>query len=399
LAEFVFILLAVALEEWPLRFSARRLRMRTRLFVFAGAFLTGCLSTALLFGPFGAGARNEVTSLLKTTSARALPEGLTPDEANSINVFEQTSKSAVFVVNKTLQRDYLTWNVEEVPQGAGTGFIWDTRGHVVTNYHVVQRGRAFSVILSDQSSWEAEFVGAAPDKDVAVLRIRAPQDKLVPIATGSSRDLRVGQKVLAIGNPFGLDQTLTTGVVSALGREIKSLVNRTIRDVIQTDAAINPGNSGGPLLDSQGRLIGVNTAIYSPSGASAGIGFAVPVDTVKMVVPMLIKYGKFKRPSLGADVVPDSWAQQLGIEGVILQRVPPDSAAFKAGLHGTTRSSIGKVELGDVIVSLNGTRVKSFDDLLNLLEKLQVGDTVKLGYMRNGKEQEATAVLQDLPEE
>ncbi len=373
--------------------------MRARLLVFAGAFLTGCLAMALFFGPFGAGVRTQGLPFLKTTAARALPEGLTPDEANSIKVFEQASKSAVFVVNKTLVRDYLTWNVEEVPQGAGTGFIWDTRGHIVTNFHVVNRGRAFSVLLSDQSSWEAEFVGAAPDKDVAVLRIRAPQDRLVPIDTGSSKDLRVGQKVLAIGNPFGLDQTLTVGVVSALGREIKSLSDRTIRDVIQTDAAINPGNSGGPLLDSHGRLIGVNTAIYSPSGASAGIGFAVPVDTIKMVVPMLIQYGKFKRPSLGADVVPDSWAQQLGIEGVILQRVPPGSAAAKAGLHGTTRSSVGKVELGDVIVSLNGTHVKSFDDLLNLLEKLQVGDTVKLGYVRNGKEQEATAVLQDLPEE
>ncbi len=376
--------------------------MRTRLFVFTGAFVTGCLCTALLCGLLGPAPDGGARSFPNAGAARALPDGLTPDEANSINVFAQTSRSAVFVINKTLARvarDAFTWNIEEVPQGAGTGFIWDTRGHVVTNFHVVQRGRAFSVVLSDQSTWEADLVGAEPGKDIAVLRIRAPEDKLVPIVTGSSKDLRVGQKVLAIGNPFGLDQTLTVGVVSALGREIKSLADRTIRDVIQTDAAINPGNSGGPLLDSQGRLIGVNTAISSPTGVNVGIGFAVPVDTIKAVVPMLIQYGKFKRPSLGADVVHDSWAQQLGIEGVILRSVPPDSAAAKAGLRGTTRNALGKVDLGDIIVSINGQRVKSLDDLLTVLEKLKVGDTAALRYIRGDKELEAAAVLQDLPED
>ena len=373
--------------------------MGIRLLAFGIAFVAGCLCTAVLCGLVGPAPDGGAGSLLPAGAARALPAGRTPDETNSIQVFAQTSRSAVFVINKTLARDAFTWNIQEVPQGAGTGFVWDTSGHIVTNYHVVQRGRSFSVILSDQSKWEAEFVGTAPDKDIAVLRIRAPVDKLVPITAGSSRDLRVGQKVLAIGNPFGLDQTLTVGVVSALGREIKSLADRTIRDVIQMDAAINPGNSGGPLLDSQGRLIGVNTAISSPTGASVGIGFAVPVDTVKAVVPMLIQYGKFKRPSLGADVIPDSWAQQLGIDGVILRTVPPDSAAAKAGLRGTARNALGKVEIGDIIVAIDGQRVKSLDDLLNALEKRKVGDTVKLRYLRNDKELETSAVLQDLPED
>jgi S1-C subfamily serine protease len=208
--------------------------------------------------------------------------------------------------------------VQQIPQGAGSGFVWDTEGHVVTNFHVVQQAQALSVTLADQSEWEGRVVGAAPDKDIAVLRIKAPAAQLTPLPRGTSADLLVGQRVLAVGNPFGLDQSLTTGLVSAVGRELKSPSGRRIRDVIQTDAAINPGNSGGPLLDSRGRLIGVNTAIYSPSGASAGIGFAVPVDTVSRLVPQLISGGRVVQAGIGVSLIPERYTAQLGVTGVAI---------------------------------------------------------------------------------
>ena len=228
----------------------------------------------------------------RTVAARG---DLAADEEATIALFRRASPAVAYITSVALRRDLFTLNVFEIPQGSGSGFVWDASGHVVTNYHVVASAGATRVTLADRSSWDAELVGAAPEKDLAVLRIDAPHDRLQPLAIGSSADLLVGQKVFAIGNPFGLDRTLTTGVISALGREIVSPARLTIRDVIQTDAAINPGNSGGPLLDSAGRLIGVNTAIYSPSGAFAGIGFAIPADTVGWVVPELIAHGRIER--------------------------------------------------------------------------------------------------------
>jgi S1-C subfamily serine protease len=223
-------------------------------------------------------------------------QALTDDERETIALFEQASPSVVYITSLSVRRDLFTLNVLEIPQGTGSGFVWDDAGHIVTNFHVIQNADRAQVTLADRSTWVAELVGVAPAKDLAVLRIDAPAAKLRPLPVGSSEDLRVGQTVLAIGDPFGLDQTLTTGVISALGREIESVAQIPIRDVIQTDAAINPGNSGGPLLDSSGRLIGVNAAIYSPSGAYAGIGFSIPVDTVKWVVPELIEHGELRRP-------------------------------------------------------------------------------------------------------
>ncbi len=237
--------------------------------------------------------------------------------------------------------------------------------------------------LFDHSSWDAELVGAAPQKDLAVLRIRAPRDLLRPIAVGRSRDLQVGQNVFAIGNPFGLDQTLTTGVISALGREIESVDRVPIRDVIQTDTAINPGNSGGPLLDSAGRLIGVNTAIYSPSGASAGIGFAIPVDTVNWVVPELIAKGRIERPTLGVELVSAQAIANLNVEGALIVRVLRGTGADRAGLRGTTRDRLGRVDLGDIIVEIEGQAVRSADDLILLLERYQAGDTVEVTALRD----------------
>ncbi len=307
---------------------------------------------------------------------------LADDEKNTIDLFESTSASVVYITNIELRRSLFSLNIYEIPQGTGTGFIWDEEGRVVTNYHVIEGASRVEVTLADHSTWEGIVVGAAPDKDLAVLQISAPADKLQPIIIGESQGLLVGQKVFAIGNPFGLDQTMTTGIVSALGREIQSVTGRTIQGVIQTDAAINPGNSGGPLLDSAGRLIGVNTAIYSPSGASAGIGFAVPVDIVNRVIPEIIKYGKVIRPGIGVAIANDRIAGRLDIEGILLINIQPGSSAEEAGLRGTSR--IGDdIVLGDIIQTVNNERVSSYDDLRNEFDKYRVGDEVTLGIVRD----------------
>jgi S1-C subfamily serine protease len=249
--------------------------------------------------------------------------------------------------------------------------------------------------LADGTDYQARVVGVDPDHDLAVLQIRAPKEKLVPVSVGSSHGLRVGQKVLAIGNPFGLDHTLTTGVVSALGRTIKAMTDRTIDGVIQTDAAINPGNSGGPLLDSSGRLIGINTQIISPSGAFAGIGFAVPVDTVNRIVPQLIKFGKIIRPGLGAALVPDEIAERWGMKGVIIGRIAPGGPAGRAGLRGTRETMGGRIRLGDVITKVDGKPVEAVDDLLRILESHKIGDQIAVEFLRDSRSRQVTVTLQE----
>ena len=311
---------------------------------------------------------------------------LAEDEQNNIAVFKTASVSTVHITTLELARSFLSLDVLQVPKGTGTGFIWDERGHVVTNFHVIQGGSAARVTLSDQTTWKAALVGAFPDRDLAVLRIDAPREKLRPIAVGTSKDLQVGQKVYAIGNPFGLDQTLTTGVISALDREIESVTQRAIRGVIQTDAAINPGNSGGPLLDSAGRLIGVNTAIFSPSGAYAGIGFAIPVDEVNRVVPRLIRDGKLVRPALGIQAAPPQLHASLGLpKGVAVLGVVPEGAAEAAGVKAFQRGAAGEIIAGDIITAVGGKQVASLDELLEALERHQPGETVKLTVLREGK--------------
>jgi S1-C subfamily serine protease len=319
---------------------------------------------------------------------------LLEDERNTIEVFENASPSVVFITSKSVQWDPWSMNVFEIPRGSGSGFIWDTKGHVVTNFHVIKDADNISVTLNDRTSHEAAVVGMAPNKDLAVLKIDAPAASLHPVTPGTVKDLKVGRKVLAIGNPFGLDQTLTVGVVSALGRQIKAVTGRTIHDVIQTDAAINPGNSGGPLLDSRGRLVGVNTSIVTPSGASAGIGFAVPVTTVKRVVPQLIEYGKVIRPGLGVELLPDNIMHRYGISGVAIARVYRGSAAQKADMRGLSRDFFGRVTLGDVIVAVNGTKVANADELAYQLEQHTIGDTVTLTLRRGAKTFDTTVVLQ-----
>jgi len=329
-------------------------------------------------------------SLLLATAfpVQAAPDYLsfkTEDEANSIEIFKKASRSVVFVTNTAYRRDVWSFNVQEIPRGSGTGFVWNKQGIIVTNYHVIQGANKVTITLQDQSSWDAEVVGLAPEKDLAVLRIAAPKSQLYPLPIGDSSQLEVGRKVLAIGNPFGLDTTLTVGVISALGREIDAVGGRKISGVIQTDAAINPGNSGGPLLNSLGQLAGVNTAIYSPSGASAGIGFAIPVNTVKKIVPQLITYGRVIRPILGVELVPDNWLRRQGIEGIAILRVTPGYPAHKAGLQGVSRGRRGSWRWGDIITAIDGKAVNGQEQLLDILEERRAGDEVELTVLR-GKE-------------
>lgn len=320
----------------------------------------------------------------------ATPRAVTPrgelnaDEKSTIALFRQASPTVVNITTLTVARDSFTMNLLQIPEGTGSGFIWDDAGHVVTNFHVIQNADGAQVTLADHSTWKARRVGVAPDKDLAVLKIDAPKNRLPPIPIGSSKDLQVGQRVFAIGNPFGLDQTLTTGIISALGREIDSVTGRPIQGVIQTDAPINPGNSGGPLLDSAGRLIGVNAAIFSPSGASVGIGFAIPADTVNLIVPQLIRFGKVTRPGFGVQVAEDQLARQLGLTGVLIVEVAPNGSAAKAGLRPTRRDASGQVKLGDVIVAVDGKRVESVNDLFLIMEQYRIGDAVTLTVTRDG---------------
>jgi S1-C subfamily serine protease len=329
------------------------------------------------------------------TPAPPLPSGLTTEERRDIDVFRRSARAVAFITTLAYERDFFSMDVMQIPKGSGSGFVWDTDGHVVTNFHVVSEGNAFKVTLADQSEWDAEVVGLAADKDLAVLRIKAGRDRLVPLPVGTSSDLAVGQKVLAIGNPFGLDQTLTTGVVSALGRELQSPSGRTIRDVIQTDAAINPGNSGGPLLDSSGRLIGVNTAIFSPSGASAGIGFAVPVDTVRRLIPQLIRNGKPIMPGIGIVALSSRWTARLNLEGVVIRDVARGSAAARAGLQGLSMSRSGRIVLGDRVVAVNDKKVRNLDDFLDALESAGVGAQVTLKVVRDERERGVRVRLEE----
>jgi S1-C subfamily serine protease len=320
---------------------------------------------------------------------------LSEEERSRIELFRRVAPAVVHIENLAVRRDFFRMNVLEIPQGAGSGFVWDSKGRVITNFHVVRGADAIQVRLADQSTWPARPIGGAADKDLAVLEIEAPASRLHPLPRGRSNDLLVGQTVLAIGNPFGLDQSLTTGVISALGREIDSLVGVPIRDVIQTDAAINPGNSGGPLLDSSGRLVGVNTMIVSPSGAFAGVGFAIPVDTVEWVVADLIQYGRLARPTLGVELASQDIADRLRVEGALVLEVVRGSGAADAGLRPTRVDRSGRVTLGDVIVAIDDQAIQSGGDLVLALEKRKVGERVRVSVERDGERREIQVRLSD----
>jgi S1-C subfamily serine protease len=325
---------------------------------------------------------------------------LTQEEITTVSIFENASPAVVYITTVQHVRDFFTRNVMRVPRGTGSGFFWDNEGHIVTNFHVIRDSQEARVSLADQRSFPASLVGVSPEHDLAVLKIEISGVRPSPLAIGTSSDLRVGQKVFAIGNPFGLDHTLTSGIISALDRSIDNELGGIIEHLIQTDAAINPGNSGGPLIDSAGRLIGINTAIYSPSGAYAGVGFAVPVDTINRVVPRLIAFGRYVRPSLGIsanDRMSRILLRSLGIEGVVVLGVVPRSAADRAGLRPTQATFGGSAILGDVIQSIDGMNVTDFDSLIRLLDEHAIGDTVVLGLWRNGDEIEVPVVLSMTP--
>lgn len=309
------------------------------------------------------------------------------NEKNTIDVFKVAAPSVVFVTQNRMVVDYSKMRALELPSGSGSGFVWDADGHIVTNYHVIRGAQKLKVTLYNQRSFEAKVVGVEPRKDIAVLKIPVAGDtRLTPIGKHpSGYHLEVGQKAIAIGNPFGLDHTLTTGIVSALGREVRGVGGVTIRDMVQTDAAINPGNSGGPLLDSTGRLIGMNTMIFSKSGASAGIGFAVPASTVSRVVPQIIEHGRAEQVGLGIRIDPQGrLARQAGVKGVVVLGVEAASPAAKAGIQGIVETARG-ITLGDVLVAIDGQALDDYDDLYNTLDRHRAGDRIRLKVLRQGK--------------
>lgn len=318
---------------------------------------------------------------------------LTEDERNTIDVVKKSANSVVFITNIKRVQGFF-YQEQQVARGTGSGFVWDNKGHIVTNYHVIEDGDLFTVTLPDQRQLRARLVGIEEKKDIAVLQIQGDLKDLQPLNAGVSKTLLVGQKVVAIGNPFGFDHTVTTGIVSALGRQMMGIGGVTIRDMIQTDASINPGNSGGPLLNSDGELIGMNTMIYSRTGTSSGIGFAVPVDTIKGIVPQIIKYGKVIRPGLGITLLPDRYAGNLDIEGVVVVEVLPDSHAYRAGIKGVARDRYGELYIQDVIVGIDDHKITSYDDLYNALDHYRVGDTVTITLMRHGEKRKIRFTLE-----
>ena len=319
---------------------------------------------------------------------------LTEDERNTIEIVRKSRNSVVYVTNMQYVRDFFYQSDQPVPRGSGSGYVWDDLGHIVTNFHVIDEGDKFMVSLPNQRQVEARLVGRDQKKDIAVLELRERVTGLGPVVVGTSRDLQVGQKVIAIGNPFGFDHTVTTGIVSALGRSMPGAGDVTIRDMIQTDASINPGNSGGPLLNSSGELIGMNTMIASPSGASSGVGFAIPVDTVRKIVPQLIQFGKVTRPDIGGvSFVRDEVAQRAGIQGAVVLEVSTGTSAYDQGLRGLYRDNFGRLLIRDVVTGIDVAKIKSYDDLFAALDGYKIGDTVTLTVEREGKARKVTIQL------
>ena len=362
--------------------------IRTLLFI-----LIGLLALLFLLPQFES-IWNSMNPESRAVTARGT---LSDTEKTNIEIFRQASPSVVYITTLTDTVNLWTRDITRIPRGTGSGFVWDRDGHIITNYHVLQGASEIRIRLNDQRTFSAVLVGASPDHDIAVLRIPIVSNMPTPLPIGTSSDLQVGQMMYAIGNPFGLDQTLTTGVVSALNRSLYNDNGSQIQGLIQTDAAINPGNSGGPLLDSAGRLVGINTAIYSPSGVYAGIGFAVPVDTVNRIVPRLIAKGGYQRPRIGItidDELNKMITDKMGIEGVVVVGIEQNSPAQKAGLQGIRKSPTEGVVAGDIITSINLNKVNDTKTLLETLEKYYSGDHVELRYLRNNKERSTEITLE-----
>lgn len=352
------------------------------IYVFVVAAFT-LFAFSVIFKKFIAGP--ESASIIATQSGE-MPGDLLAYERNTIDVFQQASAAVVFVHNLQNRREFFSFNVTEVRAGTGSGFLWDDKGHIVTNFHVVQGATRVAVTLIDGNTYDAEIIGAEPRKDMAVLKIDLRKTNVVPFGekVSNSAEILVGQKAIAIGNPYGLDHTLTVGNVSALSRSMPSVIDGgTIRDMIQTDAPINPGNSGGPLLDSRGQLMGMNTMILR---GSTGIGFAVPSNTINRIVNQIIEYGRPVRSGIGIEIFEDRITRSIGVEGVVLREVYPDSPAEKAGLKGTSSDQYGRIIIGDIIISIDGAPVRNYDDMYNAFDEKKPGSTIELVYLRDGEE-------------
>jgi S1-C subfamily serine protease len=378
-------------EQRALRWARLRMRLLS-LLVAALLFAMGALSYRMY--------RLEESLLPRTPAVAAVTRPVVPREELGVSekariaLFENTWRSVVNITTLTIRTDLFRRNVLEVPKGSGTGFIWDQQGHIVTNYHVIAGAQEARVTLADRRTLRAQLVGLSQRNDLAVLRVVGVPESMPALPLGSSHDLVVGQDVIAIGSPFGFDYTLSTGVISGLGREIEGAGGLPILNAIQTDAAINPGNSGGPLIDSQGRLIGINTMIASPSGASAGVGFAVPADTVARVVPELIAYGQEVRPVLGVEPADDALTARIGLPGVLVFRVAKGSPADRVGIVPTqVHPGTGEIMLGDIMTHIDGVPLRNATDYYLQLEKHQPGDTVSLAVVRNGEPRSLSVVL------
>jgi S1-C subfamily serine protease len=361
--------------------------------LFAAVAVAGFQQLSGHFQPFG--------SASISTPANITDPSMATDEQNNIEVYRATSPGVVYIQSTTIVRDFLGLFSQPI-EGAGSGSIIDEQGDILTNYHVVARTEKLTVSFGSGKNYPARVVGSDPDTDLAVIRLlETPKEALTIVTMGDSDKLIVGQKVLAIGNPFGLDRTLTTGVISGLQRPIRAQNGRQIEGAIQTDASINPGNSGGPLLDSHGRMIGINSQIESPSGASAGVGFAIPVNIAKRIVPQLIRDGSIRRPKLG--IVPrdiESLGNQARLpvsDGVLIWSVQPGGSAANAGLRGLVQTEDGDVELGDIVVAVNGEKVGNNDDLLRVLDKYKIGDTVNVEIFRRGRRTTVPVQLTEAP--
>lgn len=349
---------------------------------------------ALIIGGLLVGERYFRVYFLSADQPRAVEPrpDLTAVEQLAAQIYAKTAPSVAYIFTRQPEMPGLPGRTQEQPSGTGSGFVWDRAGHIVTNAHVIEGAAEVRVVIDQGDVLPARVVGTAPWVDLAVLRLVNPPSNLQPITVGTSSDLVVGQLVFAIGNPFGLSRTLTSGIISALERTLPTETGREIAGVIQTDAAINPGNSGGPLVDSAGRLIGVNTAIIAPSGAFAGVGFAIPVDTVNRIVPEIIRTGRAPLPGIGIRVFPVEMTARLGAPGVVIQGVARGSAAERAGIRGI--DELGR--LGDILVAVNGERINELSDLTRELEKAGIGKTVKLTVLRDGTEREVEVEVQDI---
>lgn len=362
--------------------------------VLAAASVLGFQQLSSRFQPFS-------SAVNVNTPANITDPAVATDEQNNIEVYRAVSPGVVYIQSTTTVRDFFGL-YSEAREGAGSGSVIDEQGDILTNYHVIANSEKLTVSFGTGKNYPARVVGSDPDTDLAVVRLlQPPKEPITMVPLGDSDKLVVGQKVLAIGNPFGLDRTLTTGVISGLQRPIRAQNGRQIEGAIQTDASINPGNSGGPLLDSHGRMIGINSQIESPSGASAGVGFAIPVNIAKRIVPQLIRNGAVLRPKLG--ITPrevESLGRQVQLpvtEGVLIWSVQPGGAADNAGLRGLSQTEDNDIELGDIIVAIDGEKVSNNDDLFKILDKHQIGDTVNVEIIRRGRRMTVPVKLTESP--